>query len=275
MKLWRDRIALTSCGTTVSSKPMMPGNSGSPACSFRTRLSRISCLTGRDVQAGSTQVAKGLEWGSHEPILSQPGLHYLAVAPSFLRHAPSAGVRSSRRQRAGAREHDRRLRQRPGARRGRARARRPPVPRRRRRRPSRRAARANDEPRRGRWPIAPPTSSRAPTPAIFFGRFARSRGRDAFPFRGQGIGVPTLGAVLARLSQMSPIVVEMKVNETEFARAVVDVVRQAGAPSIGCASARSAGASCARRGGSNRRLRPAPRARKSAGRSIARGAAGR
>src|SRR5581483_11577837 len=27
---------------------MMPGKSASPACSFRTRLSRISCLTGRD-----------------------------------------------------------------------------------------------------------------------------------------------------------------------------------------------------------------------------------
>ena len=28
MKLWRDRTALTTCGTTVSSYPTMPGNSG-------------------------------------------------------------------------------------------------------------------------------------------------------------------------------------------------------------------------------------------------------
>jgi len=31
----------------VSSKPMIPGNSRSPHCSFRTRLSRTSCLTDR------------------------------------------------------------------------------------------------------------------------------------------------------------------------------------------------------------------------------------
>src|SRR6476620_10407913 len=47
MKLCRERIALTSCGITVSSYPMMPGNSGSPARSLHTRLSRISCFTGR------------------------------------------------------------------------------------------------------------------------------------------------------------------------------------------------------------------------------------
>ncbi len=50
---------------------MMPGKSVSPACSFRTRLSRISCLTGRDCTPGSPQIAEGLNWGSHEPILSQ------------------------------------------------------------------------------------------------------------------------------------------------------------------------------------------------------------
>jgi glycerophosphoryl diester phosphodiesterase len=48
---------------------------------------------------------------------------------------------------------------------------------------------------------------------------------ETFPYRGQGIGVPTLEAVLTRYVDV-PIVIEMKVNTTEFARAVVDVVRR-------------------------------------------------
>jgi len=50
----------------------------------------------------------------------------------------------------------------------------------------------------------------------------------AFPFRGQGVGVPTLAAVLKRYPH-APIVIELKVNRPDFARAVVDVVTQAGA----------------------------------------------
>src|SRR5260221_1934580 len=41
---------------------MMPGNSVSPACSLRTRLSRISCLTGRERRPdcrSSPRVLKG------------------------------------------------------------------------------------------------------------------------------------------------------------------------------------------------------------------------
>src|SRR5690349_4452629 len=45
--LWRDRIALTSCGMTVSSYPTIPGNSFSPARSFLIRFSRSSSLTER------------------------------------------------------------------------------------------------------------------------------------------------------------------------------------------------------------------------------------
>ncbi len=45
MKLWRDRIALTICGTTVSSYPTMPGNSVSPRWSLQIRLPRSSSLT--------------------------------------------------------------------------------------------------------------------------------------------------------------------------------------------------------------------------------------
>jgi glycerophosphoryl diester phosphodiesterase len=49
-----------------------------------------------------------------------------------------------------------------------------------------------------------------------------------FPFRGCGINIPTLAAVLARYRQV-PIVVELKVNDRELARAVVKDVRQADA----------------------------------------------
>src|ERR1017187_52188 len=47
MKLWRDRMAFTTCGTTVSSNPMMPGNSGSPRWILQIRLPRSSSLTDR------------------------------------------------------------------------------------------------------------------------------------------------------------------------------------------------------------------------------------
>jgi glycerophosphoryl diester phosphodiesterase len=49
-----------------------------------------------------------------------------------------------------------------------------------------------------------------------------------FPFRGCGINIPTLAAVLARYRHV-PIVVELKVNNRELARAVVKDVRQADA----------------------------------------------
>lgn len=51
---------------------------------------------------------------------------------------------------------------------------------------------------------------------------------DAFPFRGQGVGVPTLAGVLARYRD-APIVIELKVNHAELARAVIHVVRNADA----------------------------------------------
>jgi glycerophosphoryl diester phosphodiesterase len=49
-----------------------------------------------------------------------------------------------------------------------------------------------------------------------------------FPFRGCGINIPTLAAVLARYRDV-PIVVELKVNEPALARAVINDIRQAGA----------------------------------------------
>jgi glycerophosphoryl diester phosphodiesterase len=49
-----------------------------------------------------------------------------------------------------------------------------------------------------------------------------------FPFRGRGVTIPTLAAVLERYRDV-PIVVELKVDRPEMARAVVEVVRRAGA----------------------------------------------
>lgn len=56
----------------------------------------------------------------------------------------------------------------------------------------------------------------------------RFRSGGDFPFRGRGIGVPTLAEVLARHREV-PIIIELKGDSEELARAVVDVVRAAGA----------------------------------------------
>lgn len=50
----------------------------------------------------------------------------------------------------------------------------------------------------------------------------------AHPFRGRGIGVPTLGAVLDRYRDTA-ILIELKSSDPRLARAVVDAVRAAGA----------------------------------------------
>ena len=49
-----------------------------------------------------------------------------------------------------------------------------------------------------------------------------------FPFRGRGLGIPTLTAVLARYPS-TPLIIELKTPEADLARATVDVVRAAGA----------------------------------------------
>jgi glycerophosphoryl diester phosphodiesterase len=49
-----------------------------------------------------------------------------------------------------------------------------------------------------------------------------------FPFRNQHVGVPTLDAVLARYRDV-PVIVELKVNSEDLARAAVATVRRAGA----------------------------------------------
>ena len=56
-------------------------------------------------------------------------------------------------------------------------------------------------------------------------RFATN---GSFPFRGLGIGVSTLGEVLARFPAVQ-VIIELKVNAREMARAVIDTVRAHGA----------------------------------------------
>src|SRR5208283_5277081 len=53
MKLCRERTAFTICGTTVSSYPTMPGNTGLPERTRAIRLSRISSFTRRLRTRGS------------------------------------------------------------------------------------------------------------------------------------------------------------------------------------------------------------------------------
>ena len=58
---------------------------------------------------------------------------------------------------------------------------------------------------------------------------SRASNRDqSFPYRGQGHGVPRLGKVLARYPGI-PLIIELKVNDPELARRVIDEVRKAGA----------------------------------------------
>jgi glycerophosphoryl diester phosphodiesterase len=57
---------------------------------------------------------------------------------------------------------------------------------------------------------------------------SRFRRGDATPFAGQGVGVPTLAEVFARYRD-ARVIVELKVNSVELARAVVEVVRAAAA----------------------------------------------
>ncbi|MBI3048863.1 MAG: glycerophosphodiester phosphodiesterase [Acidobacteria bacterium] len=65
-----------------------------------------------------------------------------------------------------------------------------------------------------------------------------------FPFRNQGVGIPTLAEVLRRYSDVR-LIVEMKVNSSEMGEAVARDVRRAGAAERVCAAgygARSAAA---------------------------------
>jgi glycerophosphoryl diester phosphodiesterase len=63
--------------------------------------------------------------------------------------------------------------------------------------------------------------------------FARG---DGWPFRGRGVGVPTLASVLARYRDC-PVIVELKVDHPEMARAVVETVQRADAVDRVCLGA--------------------------------------
>jgi glycerophosphoryl diester phosphodiesterase len=59
---------------------------------------------------------------------------------------------------------------------------------------------------------------------------------DDFPFRGQGIGIPTLAGTLDRYRDVR-VIIELKVNHVELARATVEIVRRAGAVDRVCLGA--------------------------------------
>jgi glycerophosphoryl diester phosphodiesterase len=61
------------------------------------------------------------------------------------------------------------------------------------------------------------------------------RAGDRFPFRNQGIGVPTLAEVLRRYPD-APLIVEMKVDSAEMGEAVAREVRRAAAAERVCAA---------------------------------------
>ena len=63
-------------------------------------------------------------------------------------------------------------------------------------------------------------------------RFEQSGG---FPFRGQGIGIPTLAEVLRRYPAI-PLIIEMKVDTAAMGEAVAREVRRAGAAERVCAA---------------------------------------
>lgn len=56
------------------------------------------------------------------------------------------------------------------------------------------------------------------------GYWFRDGSGDGFPYRGRGIGVPTLTAVLARYAGVR-LIVELKVNEPELARRTIEAIR--------------------------------------------------
>jgi glycerophosphoryl diester phosphodiesterase len=79
------------------------------------------------------------------------------------------------------------------------------------------------------------TSGRGPVAALTAAQLAGvdagfnfADGQGGFPFRGRGIGVPTLRAVLRRYPSAA-LIIELKVGGAELAERVVDDVRAAGA----------------------------------------------
>jgi len=77
------------------------------------------------------------------------------------------------------------------------------------------------------------TSGRGPVAALTAAELARldagyqfSDGRGGFPYRGQGIGVPTLHEVLRRYPS-APLIIELKEDGERLARRVADEVRTA------------------------------------------------
>ena len=69
---WPAIRARSSCGSTVSSKPRMPGHASRPSASAASRFSRISCFDAPLAMAGGTQLADGpgqiMRWCHHSTL---------------------------------------------------------------------------------------------------------------------------------------------------------------------------------------------------------------
>ena len=76
----------------------------------------------------------------------------------------------------------------------------------------------------------------------------RFAGRGDFPFRQQGVGIPTLGEVLRKYPDI-PLIVDMKVDSREMGEAVAREVRAAGAADRVCAAGSGARSAVAARAG--------------------------
>jgi glycerophosphoryl diester phosphodiesterase len=66
------------------------------------------------------------------------------------------------------------------------------------------------------------------TPQPAAARRDQATGEPSFPYRGKGHGIPRLAKVLARYPGI-PLIIELKVNDPELARRVIDEIRTAGA----------------------------------------------
>src|SRR4051812_35188853 len=232
MKLWRDRTALTICGTTVSSYPMMPGKIGCPLRRRTIRFSRISSLTDRRATRPATTEARkapSVEGSSEvidhlnlNPCDRRSASNIVPLRPLVYAHRGGAALRPENTIAsfdyglslgADGLEFDVRL-SRDGV-----------------------VVIHHDATLERTTNAAGPVSSLTADElarvdaAHWFTPADGRRSADAtgpFPYRGQGHGVPRLRQVLARYPGV-PLIIELKANDPELARLAIEDVRAANA----------------------------------------------
>src|SRR3954464_13100676 len=224
MKLWRDRTALTICGTTLSSYPMMPGKIGCPPRRRTIRFSRISSLTDRratrpaETEArnapsveGSSEVIGHLNLNPCDPGTAS---NIVPLRPLVYAHRGGAALRPENTIAsfdyglslgADGLEFDVRL-SRDGV-----------------------VVVHHDA------TLERTTNAAGPVSSLTADELARvdaahwfTPQSGSFPYREQGHGVPRLGQVLSRYPGV-PLIIELKANDPELARRVIEDVHAAGA----------------------------------------------